>query len=78
MSMTREQIEALLVDVTAEHLERLRAELFEKLLALRAPEFALTPRGELYCDGKLVGDVRPVLRKVLSEVLAERDARLTQ
>lgn len=75
MSITREEIEALLVDVTAEHFERMRAEMLEKLLALRAPHFELTPTGELYCDGKRIGDVRPVFKKVLADVMAEHEAR---
>jgi hypothetical protein len=50
----------------------LRGDLLEKLLQLRAPDYQLTPKGELYCDGKRVGDVRPVFRDVVAEVLADQ------
>jgi hypothetical protein len=59
-------VEASVVQRTAE----LRGDLLEKLLQLRTPDYQLTPKGELYCDGKRVGDVRPVFRDVVAEVLA--------
>jgi hypothetical protein len=55
-----------------EHVERLRSALYEKLLELRSPNFQLTPKGELYCDGKRVGDVRPVFREVVDECLSSQ------
>ena len=63
-----------LVGTNADQMEqRVRSEMLDKLFALRAPDFKLTPMGELYCDGKMIGDVRPVFKKIVAEVLAERD-----
>lgn len=71
--MGREQMSALVADVIAEQVERvrteLRAEMLEKMLALRTPTFALTPMGELYIDGQRVGDVRPLFQRVVEEAL---------
>jgi hypothetical protein len=83
--MTREEMSALVADVVVDHFESLRGELtrlveartaelrgdlMEKLLQLRSPDFALTPKGDLYCDGKAVGDVRGVFREVVDAALA--------
>jgi hypothetical protein len=85
--MTRDELSAMVADVVGDHFENLRTELrglvdqhvadmrgdlLEKLLQLRSPTYALTPQGELYCDGKKVGDVRPVFRDVVAEVLAQQ------
>jgi hypothetical protein len=76
MSATREEIAAIVVDVVAEHFERLRSTMLEQLLdmeiRMRRPDFALTKLGELYCDGKLIGDVRPVFAEVVRVVMDER------
>lgn len=69
MSVTREELATVVADVVAEHFERLRADLFAKMLALRSPRFALTPMGELFIDGELVGDVRPVFQKAVNQAL---------
>lgn len=66
---TREELATLVADVVAEHFERLRADMLAKMLALRSPRFALTPKGELFVDGELVGDVRPVFQKAVDEAL---------
>lgn len=68
---TREELSTLVADVVAEHFERLRADLFAKMLDLRTPKFAITPKGELYCDGELIGDVRPVFQKAVNDALAD-------
>jgi hypothetical protein len=72
MSMTREQMAELVADVVAEHFQRLRADLMERMLQLRAPRFALTLQGELYVDGERVGDIRPVFRDVVAEALKKQ------
>lgn len=66
---TREEMATLVADVVAEHFERLRADVFAKMLDLRTPHFALTAKGELYCDGALVGDVRPVFQSAVNLAL---------
>jgi hypothetical protein len=71
MTVTREQMAELVADVVAEHFQRLRADVLEQMLALRMPRFALTPQGELYVNGERAGDVRPVFRDVVAEVLAK-------
>jgi len=65
----REQMAALVADVVAEHFQALRADLMAQMLALRAPTFAITPMGELYCNGERIGDVRPLFRRVVHEAL---------
>jgi hypothetical protein len=69
MSTQREELETLIADVIAEHFERLRADVMEKMLRLRTPRFSITPKGELYVDGELVGDVRPVFRAAVTQAL---------
>ena len=69
MSMTREEMAELVADVVAEHFERLRADVFARMLELRTPRFSLTGQGELYVDGELAGDVRPVFQRVVTDVL---------
>jgi hypothetical protein len=69
MSTTREEMAALVADVVAEHFERLRADLMTKMLDLRTPHFKLTAQGELYCDGDLIGDVRPVFQEAVDAAL---------
>jgi hypothetical protein len=69
MSKTREELSQLVADVVVEHFERLRADVLTKMLQLRTPIFKITPMGELYCDGELVGDVRPVFQKAVREAL---------
>jgi hypothetical protein len=68
-SLSREQIAALVADVVAEHFQRLRADVMEKMLQLRTPHFSLTPMGELFVDGQRAGDVRPVFRAAVHEAL---------
>lgn len=70
MSTSRDELATLIADVVAEHFERLRGDLLEKMLRLRTPEFRLTPMGELFIDGQLAGDVRPVFQKAVADALA--------
>jgi len=67
---TREQMAAMVADVVADEFQRLRADIFEKMLALRTPRWSLTPQGILYVDGERAGDVRPVFRNAVNEALA--------
>lgn len=73
MSTEREQMSELVADVIAEQIEHvrteLRAEMLERMLALRTPNFSLTPMGELFIDGQRVGDVRPVFERVVVAAL---------
>lgn len=71
MSNPREALTEMVADIVAEHFERLRAEVFSKMLALRTPKFAITPKGELYCDGELAGDIRPVFQRAVREALKD-------
>jgi hypothetical protein len=68
-AVTREEIAELVADVVVEHFERLRADVFETMIRLRTPTFSITPKGELYVDGQLAGDVRPVFRNAVHEAL---------
>lgn len=68
--MTRHEMAELVADVVTEHFERLRGDLFARMLELRTPKFAITPKGELYVDGELVGDLRPVFAKAVEDALA--------
>jgi hypothetical protein len=82
MSMTREKMHQLVADALADEverlaervraeIERLRADMFERLHAMelraRAPSFQLTPMGELFCNGERVGDVRSTFAKALTD-----------
>ena len=78
MTITKDQLTELVADVLGEQFASLRAQMFERLLDIEArsrrPNFQLTAKGELYCDGKVIGDVRPIFKQVVADVLAERDA----
>jgi hypothetical protein len=45
--------------------------LFELQAKASAPSFALSPMGELFCNGVRVGDVRAIFAKVVAEELAK-------
>ena len=81
--MTEKELDAI-ADVVAEKFEQLattlRLEFTERLFELQAnaaaPTFNLTPMGELYVNGRKVGDVRPVFREVVAEAMRPHlDAR---
>jgi hypothetical protein len=72
MSMTREeheQIADLIADAIKAQFDKLRADIFERMLELRTPRWAITPKGEVYVGGELAGDVRPVFQSVVTEAL---------
>lgn len=69
MSTSREALAELIADVVAEHFERLRADVFARMLQLRTPKFSITPKGELFVDGELAGDVRPVFQSAVNDAL---------
>ena len=66
--MTREQVHELVADIVADAVnagfDKLRADVYARILELRTPHFALTPKGELYVNGELAGDLRPVFESV--------------
>jgi hypothetical protein len=72
MTIRDEQVAEIIGDEVERLGERLRAELLERMFKLRTPTFSLTPKGELFIDGHLVGDVRPMFKEVLGEVMAEQ------
>lgn len=65
----RDEVRQLISERVDQRVAELRGDLLEKLFGLRAPDFQLTPMGELYCDGKKIGDVRPVFRAIVAEVV---------
>jgi hypothetical protein len=72
MSMTREehqQIAELITDAVNAGYDKLRADLYARLLELRTPRFAVTPKGELFIGGELAGDLRPLFHSVVVEAL---------
>jgi hypothetical protein len=75
LRLTRDEMSDLVADVLGSHFDRLRAEMLEKVFDIevraRAPNFQLTPKGELYCNGKVIGDVRPIFKTVVAEALAD-------
>lgn len=72
MSMTREDHE-LIADLVADAVnagfEKLRADLYEKMLALRSPTWAISPKGEVFIDGQLAGDIRPAFQSAVNAAL---------
>lgn len=73
MRMTREQVHELVADIIVDavnaQFEKLRADVYARMLELRTPRFAITPKGELYVGGELAGDIRPVFHSVVTEAL---------
>jgi hypothetical protein len=72
MSISREehaQIAELIADVVNAQFEKLRADIYERMLELRTPRWAITPKGEVFVGGELAGDVRPVFQSVVIEAL---------
>jgi len=72
MSMTREdheQIADLIADAVNAQFDKLRADVYARMLELRTPRFAITPKGELFIGGELVGDIRPVFQNAVTEAL---------
>ena len=80
--MTDEQLAALLgdhldnierrvIERVDQHVATLRADLMEKLLHLRAPNYNGNKRGELFIDGKMVIDFAPLFREIVNEAVAE-------
>jgi hypothetical protein len=78
--MTEEELADFVAEVVVDKFEQLatkmRADFTEQLFELQAkasaPHFELTPMGELFCNGRKVGDVRNVFRDVVDEVLAKQ------
>lgn len=74
--ITREELTAMVAELIADEADRieakLRADMMEKIFGLRAPTWSLTPKGELFVDGRQVGDVRHVFKSVLAEIMDER------
>lgn len=66
---TREELATLVADVVAEHFERLRGDLFAKMLELRTPSWAIMPDGKMFIGGELVGDIRPVFQAAVNQAL---------
>lgn len=78
--MTEEELADFVGEIVVAKFEalatQLKLDMTERLFDLQAksiaPVFALTPTGEVFANGRKVGDVRPVFREVLAEVLAKR------
>jgi hypothetical protein len=72
MSISREDhklIADIVADAVTAGVEKLRADVYARMLELRTPRFAITPKGELFIGGELAGDVRPVFQSVVVEAL---------
>lgn len=69
MNTKAEELAAIVADVVAEHFERLRADVFARMIELRTPRFAITPKGELFIGGELAGDLRPVFQSCVDQAL---------
>jgi hypothetical protein len=72
MTTPREEMAALIADVVSEHFERLRANVLQELLRMRAPNWALTPKGELYVDGVVIGNVALVFKATVVPVVEQQ------
>jgi hypothetical protein len=67
-----EQVEALerrMIERVEKRLAELRADLLERLLELRAPNYNGNAKGELYIDGRMVIDFRPLFRELVNDAL---------
>lgn len=67
MSISREDHE-LIADIVADAVnagyDKLRADIFARMLELRSPNWSITPKGEVFIDGQLAGDIRPVFESI--------------
>ena len=62
MGMTREeheQIAELIADAVSAQFEKLRADIYERMLELRTPRWAITPKGEVYVRRRAGGRCSP-------------------
>jgi hypothetical protein len=73
----REEIETVVADAMGEQLARLEAKVLQLVLDTvrewERPTVAVTPKGEFFFNGKLSGDLRPVVVAALKEALPKRE-----
>jgi hypothetical protein len=72
MSISRED-QQLIADIVADAVnagyDKLRADVYARMLELRTPLWKVTPNGELFVGGDFAGDLRPLFHSVVVEAL---------